>query len=250
MLSFNKKDPEIKFVSTFPNLSMLEEVAPKPTKNFIPSWWKNLQSGNNNVSKTMKVSGGTVKNCPSFPDYFSNGFILPMWCDVILRYNKSTNIYDYELSNKDFIIEDHGNQQFLDIVPSYNYMGKKGAFVFKFISPWFAITDPGWSVLQLPAFYHFNDDFTVLPGVIDTDIYHEINQQVILLEPKEEIFIPMGTPLAQYIPFKRQKIDLTVREANENDTNLIINQRLKLRSQFVGSKQYNAMRRNRDKDAI
>jgi hypothetical protein len=247
MFSFKKKKPEIKFISSFPNLTMLEEVLPKPTKSFTPSWWKNLENGNNDVSKTMKVDAGTVKNCPSFPDYFSNGFIVPMWCDVILKYNKKTGIYDFEFSNKEFIIENHGNQQFLDIVPSYNYMNKKGSFVFKFISPWSAITDPGWSILQLPAFYHFNNDFTVLPGIIDTDIYHELNQQVILLDPKEEIFIPRGTPLAQYIPFKREKINLTIREANENDIDSITKQRLILRSQFTGSKQYNSMRRERDK---
>lgn len=250
MLRNINKKPKIKFISTMPGLPFVEQALPKPTKNFIPDWWKDVPSANNKIEKTFQVNAGNIKNCPSFPDYFSNGFILPMWCDTILRYNKKTERYDFEVSNKEFLIETHGNQQFVDIVPSYNYMGKTAAFVFKPICPWQIITSPGWSVLQLPAFYHFNNDFTVLPGIIDTDIYHEINQQVILLDPKEEIFIPLGTPLAQYIPFKRQKIEMEISEPNEKDLSMIIKQRLNLRSQFTGSKQYNSMRRDRDKNAV
>jgi len=248
MFKIGGENKQVRIIATMEGLSTVEEVIPKPTKKFIPDWWKELAPANNKTEKSFKIDAGNVKNCPSFPDYFSSGFIVPMWCDTILRYNKNSNTYDFEVSNKDFIVETHGNQQFVDIVPSFNYLGKTASFVFKFVCPWQVITEPGWSLLQLPAFYHFNNEFTVLPGIIDTDVHHEINQQIILLNPKEEIFIPMGTPLAQYIPFKREKIETVVTEPTKKDFKILNRQRLRFRSQFIGSKQYNSMRRSREKN--
>ena len=60
-------------------------------------------------------------------------------------------------------------------------------------------------MLQLPMFWHFNPNFTVAPGVIWTDIHHEINQQM-MFHKKGRIRLERGTPLAQYIPIRRETI--------------------------------------------
>ena len=54
--------------------------------------------------------------------------------------------------------------------------------------------------------YEFNEIFEVMSGTIHTDMYHEINQQMVL-KKEGEFLIAKGTPLAVYIPYKRQKYD-------------------------------------------
>lgn len=238
----------IKFISTIKGLENIDLISPKPSIKYVPSWWKNMptEHGASSVSDGT-ISVGNVKNCPSFPDYFSNGFTVPMWCDTKLIYHKETDKFSWLVSNQQFSWEVHGHSQFLNLSP-HKYLGRNGKFVFKALSPWKIITPPGWSVLQLPMFYHFDNKFTVLPGIIDSDIHHEINQQVVILEESEEIFIPAGTPFVQYIPFKRENLSLEVKSPNEQEFEQIETQRLKFWSKFAGSRQYNSMRRERDKN--
>jgi hypothetical protein len=142
---------KIEFISLIDGLENIDECRPKPAKNFIPQWFKDIPSS----------KPGTVKDCPSFPDYFSIGYVLPMWTDVNLRFNRSSeNEIDWNWGTPDetFIMESHGNQQFIDYVkPTFN--GVDGQFVFKALCPWRMFTPPGWSVLQLPLFYNFNKEF-------------------------------------------------------------------------------------------
>lgn len=66
-------------------------------------------------------------------------------------------------------------------------------------------------MLQLPLTYHFDNQFSIMPGVIDTDMYYELNQQVLYFGDSEDVVIPRGTPLVLYVPFKRESLDLEIR---------------------------------------
>jgi hypothetical protein len=213
-----KEELLVEFVSLIKGLEEIEECRPKPTKAFIPEWWKSMpykQLGQEHLINSF----GTAKACPSFPDYFSQGFVLPMWTDSILRIDEETGTFNWVAGkpNSPFTWDGHSNSQFLDYQTPY-VQGSKGKFVFKAISPWRLITPPGYSVLQLPMFYNFNQDFSVLPGIISTDVHHETNHQVVFHSKEKEIFIKRGTPICQYIPFKRNiKYSLDVRSFNEAD---------------------------------
>ena len=51
-----------------------------------------------------------------------------------------------------------------------------------------------------------NDRFVILEGVVDTDNYYTaVNFPFVLKTPDKEFMIPAGTPIAQVIPFKRDK---------------------------------------------
>ena len=60
----------------------------------------------------------------------------------------------------------------------------------------------------------FNFDY--LPGLFDTDKIHEVNLQLIITSSDKEILIKQGTPLAIYIPFKRQSYQLNIVDMNKN----------------------------------
>lgn len=241
-LGYNGFVEKIEFVSTIPGLAEVEELTPKPAKHFVPQWFKNIPSEN-------QVS---VKYCPSFPDYFSQGYIVPMWSDSFLQYNDQDRSWVWRSSNprhapSSVEWQTHHHSQFIDYVkPSFN--GVEGQFIFKALCPWRIITAPGWSVLQLPLFYHFNREWSILPGIIDTDIHHEINQQVLYHGNGEGFTIKRATPFVLYIPFKRKnKLNAEIRDANPKDIKLFNKQDYRISSGFPANGIYRLLQRQRDK---
>jgi hypothetical protein len=88
----------------------------------------------------------------------------------------------------------------------------------------------------------------VLPGVIDTDIHSEINQQVLYHGNDKEIEIKQGDPFVLYIPFKRSdKLDYELRYKNNNDEESFHKQFLGLNGKFRPNGYYRKMQRKRDK---
>jgi hypothetical protein len=228
---------KIEFVSTIEGILGSEECLPRPAKYFIPKWFKDIPTG----------ISATVKQCPSFPDYFSQGYILPMWTDSILKYDKDSQNWAWTTPSRDILWSNHSDAQFIDYVDS-SLNGIGGKFVFKTDCPWKIITPPGWSVLQLPLFYHFNKEWSVLPGIIDTDIHHDINQQVLYHSDKPSIEIKKGDPLVLYVPFKRDNtLELSIREKTEKDQEVINQQHFRLSTSFMPNGIYRSLQRKRDK---
>lgn len=233
-MKFGKSD-KIQFISTVEGLESIEECLPKPAKHFIPKWFKDIPSTN---SMSVKV-------CPSFPDYFSQGYILPMWSDAKLVYNGDS--WWWRTSTNKFSWSIHENEQFLDYTKA-KFNGSDSQFVFKADCPWRIITPPGWSVLQLPLFYHFNKDYSVLPGIIDTDVHHEINQQVLYHGNGEPVNISVGDPFVLYIPFKRSnKLKSEIFYQTEKIKKYFNMADLRLFQKFKPNGLYRELQRKRDK---
>jgi|688.fasta_scaffold430201_1 hypothetical protein len=232
---FKKNKPYIEFVSTIEGLEKIEELAPKSAKKYIPDWLKNMP---NDGSKTVKI-------CPSFPDLFSAAYVIPMWQDTMIKYDKVLDKWD-TVTGTITEINFHSNNQMLDYVEA-SFQGVNGSLIFKTNCPWRIFTPPGYSVLQIPMFYHFNKDWSVLTGIIDTDIYHESNQQILYHGDGKEVFIPRGTPLAMYIPFKRDKFNLNNRfQTEEEKKDFDIND-LNFKSMTFSTGYYRSLQRRRDK---
>ena len=236
-------EQSIEIISMVEGLSAMEDTLPKPSNKYLPNWWKQTKLIPTSVSsKTLIV--GNVKNCPSFPDYFSQGFVIPMWVDSILRYEESDNQYLWRVADDRFKWSVHSQHQFIDDV-DFRYQNKKGLFVFKTECPWKIITPPGYSVCQLPIFYDFDAEFSVLPGIVDTDVHHTVNQQVIVYSSNKDILIKKGTPLAQYVVFKRDDYKIAIRDANKKDLKKIKESELLISREFMGSGQYIKNRKQR-----
>lgn len=236
------KEIEVNFVTTINGLSKVDDCLPKKAQEYIPNWWKNTPTVKSERNFNG-VSFGNVKACPSFSDYFTKGYILPMWVDSNLFFNSETKEWAWSTSDSQFTWEQHSGEQYLDYV-DHKFLDKKSFFVFKSKIPWNVFTTKGYSLYQLPTFFHFNEDFSVIPGVRDTDIYHEINIQLLIHTDKKEIFIPRGTPLAQYIPFKREQTKLNIREANKEDLLNINAHNLNFSTKFIGLESYLKDRKN------
>jgi hypothetical protein len=225
------KTPEVNFITTVPGLNLLEDCLPKSAKEYIPEWWK--EAPTIKTEKTWEGSiPGNMKVCPSFSDYFTKGYIVPMWVDSHLYYDSDSGDWKWKTADGKFGWSSHSNSQYLDYV-DHKFLNKDSFFVFKIRLPWYVFTTKGYSLYQLPTFFHFNEDFSVVPGVRDTDVYHEMNVQLLIHSNKKEIFIPRGTPLAQYIPFKREKTKYNIREATQKDLSKISAHDLNLSTRFI-----------------
>jgi hypothetical protein len=236
-----KNKSVISFVTNMPGLLDIEECLPIPARKAFPSWISQ-------IPRTDPIfNGETVRKCPGIIDYLSQGYVLPMWTDVRLNYESESETWT-AFSGRDgrtALWESHGNHQFLDHVRA-GYFGRDAKFVFKAVSPWKIITPPGWSVLQLPLTYHFDNQFSIMPGVIDTDMYYELNQQVLYFGDSEDVVIPRGTPLVLYVPFKRESLDLEIRVANESDGKRFASADTQTVTKFLGSGFYRKMQKARD----
>lgn len=229
---------KIRFVSQVEGLEDIEECRPKPAKHFIPKWFKDIPSN----------EFATVKICPSFPDFFSQGYIVPMWCDSTIQYDEEENVYSWKSSMSETTWASHHKEQFMDYVKP-NFNGVPGQFIFKAICPWRVITPPGWSVLQLPLFYHFNQKWSVLPGIVDTDIHSEINQQVLYHGNGESVTIEHGEPFVLYIPFKRSnKLKLEVSAPTKKDKKIFRKHNLTFQTKSFPNGIYRKLQRKRDRD--
>lgn len=245
MKFFKQEEPNITFISKIPGLTSIPECQPRPANKFIPDWWYKTPTKKSHFDMDTGVFSGNVKLCPSFPDYFSRGFIIPMWCDTYLYYDSETEEYKWRSANENFRWSAHPNFQFLDDV-DFNFMGKPAQFIFKPDSPWNVVTPKGWSIYQLPLFFHHSNEFSVFPGVIDTDVWHEVNPQIMLLQDKKEVFIPRGTPFVQYIPFKRESLELDVREQTEADKKMLEAHYLNITSTMTFRNGYRRLQKERD----
>ena len=223
-LKFKKDKNEIVW---WTNMVGLPEVEPvQLSQNFIPDWF--IKTHKKIPNTHPKADVGTIKNCPAMPDFFKLGYVVPLWCDLIVNVENDGK-YHWKSSNKEFKWQIHGDVQYKHHLP--DNAQENCALVVKPDCPWYVKTPPGVSLLQMPLFYHFNPDFTVLPGTIWTDIHHEINQQMVL-HNYGETFITKGTPLAMYIPIRRETFDYTVRHQTPEDHENFMISALKTASKF------------------
>ena len=199
------KDNKVIFWS---NIKGLEDIVPpQPAKNYIPEWWKNAPSFMPDMEADGPISRdkGTVKICPSVQDWFSQGYVLPMWFDVHINIKENGEVIVRNLKNN--LI---GSSTFMDNRTYISLLPKQqknqAVAVFKPDCPWRMKTPAGYSCYQFPMWYHFNPDFEVPPGPVWSDEYHMINPQIIL-KHYGEIKIKRGTPLCVFVPYKREPDD-------------------------------------------
>lgn len=187
------------------NLELSEKTIIKPAKYFIPEEFKNMpySLNENDIMQQEK----TAKSCPSFVEILREGYVIPSPCDIYLSYNREIDNWKWQTpSGYDWVdITIHHPNQFQNY---YNNSNVK--YVFKINSLWHVYTPKGYSVRQIPMLYHNNKDFQVAYGVIKSDVFHQINPQILFISDKDEIIIKKETPLCYIVPYKREKYNYKV----------------------------------------
>lgn len=209
-----------------------EEYFPQPADKIIPDWYKNLESY---LTKEKKPTGNgesasTIKRCMPVFDAMTSGYIIfspsDVWISQIYIDNNLQETFpNYEWANFN-MIEFHDAKQ----VKGYPKGSEHKIAYPKWMNPWAIKTPPGYSCLFVQPF-HRDSEFTILPGIVDTDKYDTpVNFPFILNDIKFEGLIPAGTPIAQVIPFKRDLWEMEF--GNEKDVISATNTFLKIRTKF------------------
>lgn len=217
----------IKFTNTF---GIEELYPPEPASKNIPEWYKDLESyiGGDKVPDGNGGTTGTIKRCMPVFDAINTGYIIKTPVDVYISQKKAEykDAEHFEKTGETIdLSEDKIKEKgLLKTVPYYEW-ANFGILQFhpveqapnhpnrnnhqqsypKWINPWAITTPPGYSVAFVQP-WHRESAFTIMPGVVDTDIYTApVNFPFVLNDVTWEGLIPAGTPIAQVIPFKREE---------------------------------------------
>ena len=229
-----KEKPKIHWWTTIEGLDKVVPIV--PAKEYIPNWWKRVER----MIESNFDTKGSVRNCPSFPEYITQGFVVPLWCD--LHVNIEHDKFEWHTREKMFSFTSHADIQFRDWIPKH--VQDNTSMVLKPNCPWRVKTPPGWSVWQLPMYYEFDSLFEVLPGIIWSDRHHEINQQM-LMKKYGEFVIKRGTPLAMYVPYERNKYSYDISGPNEQNAKWANESYLNVRTKFKGGYRLNQAKVNK-----
>jgi hypothetical protein len=213
---------DIKFTYAKELEESLKDILPIPTKLNIPDWYKKLDH---------EIKNRTVKGCMPFLDTLTTGYILKMHQDMYLKHNfineetkKPDSYFAYAMgAQTDFLFENHINANSsrpeihnIDQVGLECPYAKKNKElpIYKILNPYTIKTPPGYSCLFVPPLNNTDDRFSIIPGIVDTDLFNsEINFPIIIngdKYPNLETFIKRGTPFVQVIPFKRESWKMTI----------------------------------------
>ena len=187
------------------------------------------------------IDKSTVRRCPGIIDFFKLGYVVPLWCDLYINI-KEDGTFNWRTPHKRFYFEWHQQWQFKVHLNKEVQQGIK--VVLKAYCPWFAKTPKNVSLLQLPMSYHYDSRFSLLPGIIRTDVHHFINQQLVI-HNEGEILIPKGTPLGMYVPIRRENYNLIVRQETKEDYKRLKRSSYLLKSKFLGG--YRSIKKHLDK---
>lgn len=180
-----------------------------PTDNRLMATPPYINSNSSNLPfwvKVMDKSAGSMRRCSGTMDFLGSGVTLPMWTNVYFR---PDGYGSWEMKADNF-----SPPADISSIAGFNYAStgecpmtsirkvEKGIYP-KIINPWRFETSPGWSSLILPAYLEPNDEYHVVPAIVNTDYYHLAN--IVLNITTDAAFnIKIGTPMYQIIPFERK----------------------------------------------
>lgn len=219
MIFKKKEKPTIQFVSTIPGLSLQKDILPYSAKKYSPSWWKDMPFSDNDIP--------TIKRCPAIPDLFSTGYIVPMWMDLEMNNMKADGINADFKTNKygtDFMDwSAHFPEQLTDSI-DFQVANRKVEFLLKATAPWYVVTPRGWSTLVMPLSYEFTLDYTIIPGIVDTDVLHQMNHPMLVHSNGKSISFKRTDPFICYIPFERTEYNMEIISDNQKMSQYVLGQ--------------------------
>jgi len=184
----------------------LEDIIPEPKAavKFLPEWFKDLAPTCGDSNDAFGNKSMSAKKCLPLLDGMSLGFIIPLSGDLHIRTNHNNS--QFEITNPPGlkVCEHHAADQ----VGGPNAIKLNHGNPLKFINRWIVKTAPGWSSLFIPPMNNYEQPFTCMAAMVDTDKYpKEVNFPALWHVPDADIHIPAGTPLITVIPFLRDSFN-------------------------------------------
>jgi len=215
---WKRKQQQIEFFNSEP--SIIDHFPIIESKDLKLKWVKKLREdfqkkakeGNTNQPGFMHIT-----RCPGIFDLFRYGYIIPLHKDIIIKSNGKE--FDAILPSN---VREEGHRFDIHLqtqkTPLMNYPPWSTDFIVKIDTGWHVIAPKGIKFLQIPISYPDTFNFTSTIGIFDPSISTQVNFQMFWnVKEKEEVIIPVGTPLGHLIPLSEKKYKMVQRIMNQRD---------------------------------
>ena len=205
-------------IEFFPSSQEVYDLVPppQPAKLITPEWYKNIPNLDGKKKLTFDPNGApnnkNIKMCMPFLDAMSVGYIQTTWCEIYVEKEDDGGVRYYYASNPQ--IMSHREKPAIEKNDSYYDL----EFVWR--SPWVPKVPKGYSVLLTHPNNRVDLPFTTLSGVIDADSYYHtpFGNFPFYIHKDFEGLIPIGTPMYQMIPVKRENWKSSINEFDATET--------------------------------
>lgn len=207
----------MKKIKFLPQSKETENLVKPPTiaKKYIPDWYKKIPSfklETMNLGNDGRVGNTNVKMCMPFFDAMTSGYIQETWCDIYIDASEEDNINYSWLSGPEPInVRPNSN------MPHDEDIYHKQECVW--INQFNIVTPKGYSLIVSHPFNMFDLPFRVVTGIMDSDYFHhtKIGRLPFYIKKGFKGVIPLGTPMFQIIPIKRDNWESEVLPFNEEE---------------------------------
>lgn len=201
-----RKHKKITFQAATPYAELLLDY-PSPSMAVVPKWFKDQsifsQGGTDLIAARKKGENHlTYKLCVPVTDSFTCGYMLTLPADIIVENRGGENNYTPIISwEVKFEVLD---SQHPAILGNYPVPSDFNPTSFRWICDWKIITPKGYSAIFMHPIHRNDLPFFTLSGIVDTDKHPNKLLFPFFIKSGFEGIIAKGTPIVQFLPFKRE----------------------------------------------
>ena len=181
------------------------EHHPKPSKGFIPEWYKDVPKLTEGTKKltwppNYQSPNLTVKRCVPFLESMSNGYMVYLTDDIFVEQIDGYPTFRWHPSEN--LIQTHSPEQFpIKDIPLTDIFYE---IPFKFAQDWEIKVPEGHSIIFSHPHNRIDLPFYTFSGLVNCDTYNMPVQFPFLLRKGFEGIIEAGTPISQLTIVKNE----------------------------------------------
>lgn len=202
MFWFKKKEVVVDCFT--PLQSVYELFKIQPAIKYFPEEFKSLPNYIDEVDDSTKIKfqSATIRKCIGLQDLYKQGFILPMWTNLIAEpKNAQSNSSAVALVSSPYRFEMHPKQQYAGVFEDYFHIKLTGVWKLKEKQGIkFLWQSPSWNL------HKHHKHFIIPPGVVSYDYQSQTNVNLFIHKDSDDFSIDSGTPLVHITPLSEKNI--------------------------------------------
>jgi len=176
----------------------------RPASEYFPQWWRDLP-------KYPKIpdwnTPSTMKGCNGILDLHKNSFVIPLWCELMLKREYVDDRPDIKLmfANDSFTSQCHPNFQFTGLLDHDRWS------IHKLMNPWVIQCQENLRLLSHDCSYHRGvvfGDVVFFPGISDPYMEPELNPFLAVKHDMPDTVMPAGMPLIYLTPVTDRRVKI------------------------------------------
>ena len=223
MWPFNK--PKVEFRYLIPNMNAIMPII--PTRAYKHEWARRARAELVDMMHTnpnlFKEKFAHITKCVGIRSIMQRGWIVRSWMDIVIETADNgkdvkwfSPIDQSEYLPRRDAVSFHSPEQLSDFYD--NWPDDALRMLVKINTPWAVKVPRGYSMLLIPVAYADESRFTVMSGLIESDLpAAPLNVQMRWHVKEGKELIKAGTPLAQLILVKNEEVDVKQVYRDDND---------------------------------